>query len=369
MADISKIKISAEKTVNLKDAQARADMSTLLGTHALEALKAAAWRDVAATISDGNGKIADAATVKAYVDSQIGTIHKFDIVVCAADATKIPEGAEYKDGETTITGTMAASEETMFKLYLVKNDRASAGNHIEWISIRSGSEGAYTYTWEKIGSTQADLSGYVPKTAKIANVTINDGISTEDLSGASSLNLKALSHKDSGKVTVSTADSLTMNSYSPEGTVAVTLVDDEVATTTIATKDAYTPAGTLNVDGAAQAAGNKVLKDGTITVTLKNVEASATGITYGAYTPAGTVAITANENGTFQVAGSNADSAVSFSGGTTKNVLTSVKDAAVLPSFADNKIGTFVAPELQSGFVTNGSAPSFTQGSKAALTD
>lgn len=72
MADISKIKLANGTTVTLKDAQGRADVTTLLGGHALGALGDAAWRAVAASISDTDGKIADAATVKAYVDSQVG---------------------------------------------------------------------------------------------------------------------------------------------------------------------------------------------------------------------------------------------------------------------------------------------------------
>ena len=81
MADISKIKLANGTTVTLKDAQGRADMTTILGGHALAALGAAAWQAMAASISDAG--IADAATVKAYVDSQVGKIHNFDVVIDA----------------------------------------------------------------------------------------------------------------------------------------------------------------------------------------------------------------------------------------------------------------------------------------------
>ena len=49
MADISKIKLANGTTVTLKDAQGRADITTLLGGHTLNALGAAAWKAVAAT--------------------------------------------------------------------------------------------------------------------------------------------------------------------------------------------------------------------------------------------------------------------------------------------------------------------------------
>ena len=50
--DISKIKLANGTIVNLKDTQGRADVTTLLGGHALGALGAAAWQAMAASISD-----------------------------------------------------------------------------------------------------------------------------------------------------------------------------------------------------------------------------------------------------------------------------------------------------------------------------
>ena len=77
---------------------------------------------MAASISDAG--IADAATVKAYVDSQVGQIHNFDVVID-------PTG-------TTAGPSVVASADTMYKIYLVPSEDAAAGGYIEYITIRSG---------------------------------------------------------------------------------------------------------------------------------------------------------------------------------------------------------------------------------------
>ena len=57
MADISKIKLANGTTVTIKDAQGRTNVTTLLGGHALEALGAAAWKAVAANITDTDERL------------------------------------------------------------------------------------------------------------------------------------------------------------------------------------------------------------------------------------------------------------------------------------------------------------------------
>ena len=139
---------------NLKDAAATDKLGKLIGTHAVEALGAAAWQAMAASMSDAG--IADAATVKAYVDAQVGTIHNFDVVI---DAT----------GTAASGPSVTASANTMYKIYLVPDSSAEAGAYIEYITIKSGE----TYSWEAIGSTKTSLDGYVEKTQKIAGLTLN----------------------------------------------------------------------------------------------------------------------------------------------------------------------------------------------------
>lgn len=62
-----------------------------------------------------------------------------------------------------------ASESTMYKLYLVRANDPSLKEqdfYNEFITVRTGSEGSYVYSFERIGDTHIDLTSY----AKISDV-------------------------------------------------------------------------------------------------------------------------------------------------------------------------------------------------------
>lgn len=263
MADnklLSKVVINGS-TYDLKDAVARTKVETLIGSHAVDALGAAAWQAVAANIS-GTGLI-DAATVKSYVDSQVGQVHSFDVVIDAAGTAAGP--------------SVTASADTMYKIYMVPDKQASAGAYIEWITIRSGAEGAYTYAWEKIGSTKTDLSGYVSNEIKIAGLQLNKDITVAELQNA--LGLKAFAYADKGTATVAAQ---TVQGVKATGT----------STGSITGAMAYT-ATNIESTGKVTAAGSvtgDAIKGGSIAVTLKDAEAAtAATVTTEAYKPAGSV--------------------------------------------------------------------------------
>lgn len=263
MADnklLSKVVINGS-TYDLKDAVARTKVETLIGSHAVEALGAAAWQAVAANIS-GTGLI-DAATVKSYVDSQVGQVHSFDVVIDAAGTAAGP--------------SVTASADTMYKIYMVPDKQASAGAYIEWITIRSGAEDAYTYAWEKIGSTKTDLSGYVSNEIKIAGLQLNKDITVAELQNA--LGLKAFAYADKGTATVAAQ---TVQGVKATGT----------STGSITGAMAYT-ATNIESTGKVTATGSvtgDAIKGGSIAVTLKDAEAAtAATVTTEAYKPAGSV--------------------------------------------------------------------------------
>lgn len=260
MALLSKIKVGGQ-TYDLKDAESRREIGTLVGSHGVAALGAAAWKAVAANIS-GEGLV-DASVVKAYVDSQVGQIHSFDVVIDASGTEAGP--------------SVTASADTMYKIYMVADVKATAGTYIEWITIRSGAEGAYTYAWEKIGSTKTDLTGYVLKDTTIATIKLDHSITTEELQNA--LGLKALAYKDSATGTV---PGQTISGVKAKGTTTGELTGKLAYTSTgVTSTGTFTPAG--NVTGSA-------ISDGSIEVTLKDASsATAANVTTVAYTPAGKV--------------------------------------------------------------------------------
>lgn len=347
MADISKIKLANGTTVTIKDAQGRADMTTILGGHALEALGAAAWKAVAADIS-GEGLV-DASVVKAYVDSQVGQIHNFDVVI---DAT----------GTAASGPSVTASADTMYKIYLVPSADAAAGSYIEYITIRSGAEGAYTYAWEAIGNTKVSLSGYVPTTTTIATIALDHNITVAELQNALKLGAMAYADKASGSGSVQTIDSITMKEVTVAGNAAVT---SKAADATL-TKANYTPAG--RVTGSA-------ISGGSINVTLKD-SATKTEATLSTseFTPAGTIA--AKEGGSFsalktasfgaaengvQIEGTVSAPAISLTAAD-KTVATGLTGGKVA-SFTE---GAFTPAAIQDGFYTAGRAATWNGASYTA---
>lgn len=260
MADISKIKLANGTVVNLKDAQGRTDLTTLLGEHALAALGAAAWLGVDASLTDDGEGVATAGVIKAYVDAQVGAINKFDIKVVSTLPT--------------------ASADTMYIVYLVAEEGVASGTYVEYITVRSGAEGSYTYAWEKIGTTAADLTDYVKKTTTVAGIDLQDNITVSELQVALELGDMAYVDTATGSTTLETIDSITMKKMDITGTAAITATTAEASLT----KANYTPAGSIT---------GEAIKGGSINVTVKDAAAATEAdLTYGEYTPAGSVAIT-----------------------------------------------------------------------------
>lgn len=78
-------------------------------------------------------------------------------------------------------------------IYLVAYTGSVNDYYNEYITIRSGVEGSYTYSWEKIGNTQIDISNYVQKTFTIAGIDLQDNITKSEL-------LTALNVEDGAEV-------------------------------------------------------------------------------------------------------------------------------------------------------------------------
>lgn len=99
------------------------------------------------------------SSVDFYTKSQIDAgIHSFEYVT----ASSLP----------------TAGVDTMYKIYLVPAaDQQTLNVKDEYITIRSGSAGNYSYSWEQIGSTSVDLSDYVTTTA-LGNWTGSTNITT-----------------------------------------------------------------------------------------------------------------------------------------------------------------------------------------------
>ena len=86
---------------------------------------------------------------------------------------KLPNGVTYdiKDAAAreaiaagieivVVTELPTASASTMGKLYFVNHSHGTGDVYDEYVTVKSGSAAPYTYSWEKIGNTDIDLSNY-----------------------------------------------------------------------------------------------------------------------------------------------------------------------------------------------------------------
>jgi len=96
---LSKVKVG-NTVYYLKDAEGRANLETLLGTHAVAALSDAAWREISEVVGN-NDKLVTGAQVMDYVESVVETIPSFDVVV-------VPVGEDLP----------TASADTFHKIYM-----------------------------------------------------------------------------------------------------------------------------------------------------------------------------------------------------------------------------------------------------------
>ena len=252
---LSKIQIGG-KVYEIKDLIARENIEALaegLDTIAGDIAKLSYVKDT--------GVFDDDAAIKAYVDGQVGAINKFDVRVL---------------GENEERPT--ASADTMYILFLEPESDAASGAYVEWITIRSGEEDAYTYTWEAIGSTKMNVTGFV--TADALADTLKDYAKSADVDAdikEVTDSLGALAHKDnaSGVVAGQTISGVKATGTST-GSITVELEQSEHA---MNSAGKFTPAG--NVTGTVATAGS-------IEVTAKYTADKAI-LEKGDYTPAGTV--------------------------------------------------------------------------------
>ena len=112
---------------------------------------------------------------KSYVDGEIAKIDQFKYVV-STNAATTPSGIIWYNGSTKVTGTLAASANTEYTIYLVPCKHSAAqeqAGYDEYLTVKSG----LTYSWEVLGNTRdIDLTGYVPTSRKVNNKALTGDI-------------------------------------------------------------------------------------------------------------------------------------------------------------------------------------------------
>lgn len=98
-----------------------------------------------------------------------------------ADILSLANGAKLE--MVVVDSLPTASADTMHSIYLIA-DGAVSGTYVEWVTLRSGSAEPYSYVWEKIGTTAADLAN---KANTGTYDTTSDGAHTHTVSGTTAV--------------------------------------------------------------------------------------------------------------------------------------------------------------------------------------
>lgn len=189
--------------------------------------------------------------------SAIASLNNWSYIVCSA-AANTPKDVTWTSGGTTITGTLVATADTMYKIYLVPSTNGTNDIYDEYITVNPSGT---SYKWEMVGNTDvhlSDLGALAYKNNASGSYTPAGTVSTPTFTGSSST------------VTV-TATNNSSGNYTPAGTVSKPTFTGSSTTFT----GTYTPAGTVTVTAGS--------------TTNKNATVSATTGT-ATYTPAGSVA-------------------------------------------------------------------------------
>ena len=152
------------------------------------------------------------------------------------DASNTPKDVQWTSGGTTITGTLVASSSTTGAFYLVPaTTQGGKDIYSEYVTVIDGS----TYLWEKVGTTDIDLSNL----GALAYVDSASGSYTP--AGSVSASFSGNSMNSTGNFTPSgtiavNAASGSGTSYTPEGSVAAPTISVQTAGSTAS----ITPFGT-----------------------------------------------------------------------------------------------------------------------------
>ena len=208
-----------------------------------------------------------------------------------------------------------ASRNTVGKIYLISHTHSEKDIYDEYLTVIRGTEEAPTYSWEKIGNTDIDLSGYA-KNNHTHTVTSNVTVTEQKYTPAGDITLPSFS----STVTPSTDSVATVTNAGK----AYTMTDGKVSQAADA-KSAFATEGitatyaeaTETLVFAAAGTAQAVTAAGAVTYTKPVLSGSLP--TFGTKTvlTGATVATTANGDATF--AGTEADITPSLVNNTVKS--------------------------------------------------
>lgn len=273
--------------------------------------------------------------VKNYVDTAISGVSQFQYEVVVSLPT--------------------ASADTMGKIYLVAHSHSSDDGYDEYITLESGTT-TKTYSWEKIGNTDIDLSNYVNNLSGTANsgVVTNITKSGNTLTVTSS-NLSGTQTASSGKY---------ISGITQDKTGKITSISEDTLPSN--TAHSHTAGTGLSISGSGGVSG-------TTTYSLKVASSSEIGGVKPGVTSGKTYGVDVSDDGAMTVSVPWTDNDTTYSAGTHISI-DGTTISALWPTASDSgyagidKTGTVTGVKVNGtthspvgGVVDIGSVPSVVQ--------
>lgn len=184
---------------------------------------------------------------------------------------------------TVINELPEASVDTMYRIYFVarpETDKGKTGDvYDEYITLRSGEEGSYTYAWEKIGDTAIDLSSKADKATTLAGYGITDAYTKGEVDGelAKKLDASAIAAYSTTEQ-MNTAIGEAKAAITGDSTKTIAAIDSAKAEQSFVEEElAKKVAKTDTVNGVTVFDGKSNLTGNDITLGAYNVEDSTLG--------------------------------------------------------------------------------------------
>lgn len=208
-----------------------------------------------------------------------------------------------------------ASRDTVGKIYFIAHTHSEKDIYDEYLTVIGGTKETPTYSWEKIGNTDIDLSGYA-KNNHTHTVTSNVTVAQKKYTPVGSITLPSFS----SKVTSSTDNVATVTNAGTAYTITDGSVSKAADTKSKFATEGLTASYTAATETLVFAAAGKadaVTAAGAVTYTKPVLNGSLP--TFGTKTvlTGATVTTTANDKATF--VGTEADITPSLTNGTVKS--------------------------------------------------
>ena len=100
------------------------------------------------------------------------------VFTISKNAATTPQGVQWDDHGTTITGTLVASADTQGVIYLVpQTNGAGKDYYAEYVTVDQDPDGSHSYLWEKLGDTEINFDN-LGQLAFKNTVTLNKSTDT-----------------------------------------------------------------------------------------------------------------------------------------------------------------------------------------------